>query len=867
MSLPALSTEDREFLNADISLQELTQAISNSSSSKAPGPDGFSSEFYKLLKEEVSPTLLSLFNDILHTKRYPPTFQEAYVRLLPKKDKDALKPESYRPISLLNVDAKLLSKILADRLACILPQLISDNQVGFVKGRSAVTNIRKVLTVMEEVRLSGHSTRSAALLTLDAEKAFDNVCWQWLLQVMAHMGITGTFSDYVTTVYTSPTARLFLSTGLSPSICLHRGTRQGCPLSPLLFNLAVEPLSRYLDTHPMFVTGPSPLQKVRISLFADDIILVLTDPRSQLGEIFAVLDRFRSFSGLVINREKSELLPLTKFSPRVLTTWSTAHKIKIARDNIRYLGIRIPRKATDIYSLNYSPLFKKITQELHNWRNLPLSLLGRCHLIRMVSVARLLYPMQVIPLLLKHKDVQLLHRAFTSFIWRGKKSRISLLKFKLPMSHFGIKFPDVRKYNLASIFRHIRDWLFGTSYYTNLELEQSAVAPWSLSGILHTPLGQLPPYIKKNVLLRDTIIAWRELRKLYRIPGTVSPLMPIRSSPVFPVGQQLCHFLTWERRGIRVLGDILNSEGGCMSLSELRAKYRLPASHFLPYAQIRSLIRSYLRDGSRDASSRFHQSLLSSPNTRFSLSLLYSRMGAALNSTKITDIPCVKKWADFLQLTPEVTSDLLMQGWLWTKAAISSELWREILFKLIHRAIGTFQISPTQSSPTLITCCPKCQAPKPDLHHLLWLCPASQVFWTSILGYMNSVSSRHRTLSPALLLFHALPPPHGDSSPRPTRWEILCSLAAKKLLLVHWLQPTTPSLSDLKLMLHKLMLFDKLDTNFVESKTDRFFSTWSPYLVLELTKDQLKEVLQMFQYSKWYLTRKLSGTLGDLDVL
>lgn len=95
----------------------------------------------------------------------------AYIKALLKQGKDPTYVASYRLISLRNVDLKLIFKIMADRLALILPRLINTNQMGFIKGR-LVSNIRKVL----------------AILTIDAEKAFDNVNWGWLNMVLTPWG-------------------------------------------------------------------------------------------------------------------------------------------------------------------------------------------------------------------------------------------------------------------------------------------------------------------------------------------------------------------------------------------------------------------------------------------------------------------------------------------------------------------------------------------------------------------------------------------------------------------------------------------------------------------------------------------------------
>lgn len=140
-TLPTLTDEERGALGSPITQEELEGAIANLKSHKAPGPDGYTAKFFKNFKPGISPSLTQLFNSFLQGAHISQYMNMAYIKVLPKPGKDLTQPASYRPISLINVDLKLMSKIMADRLAGILPRLISPNQTGFVRGRSAVINV------------------------------------------------------------------------------------------------------------------------------------------------------------------------------------------------------------------------------------------------------------------------------------------------------------------------------------------------------------------------------------------------------------------------------------------------------------------------------------------------------------------------------------------------------------------------------------------------------------------------------------------------------------------------------------------------------------------------------------------------------
>ncbi|KAL4278205.1 hypothetical protein GQ457_03G006070 [Hibiscus cannabinus] len=307
MNLPfkRLNTEQRLSLESEFYETEVWEVIRDFDGNRAPGPDGFNMNFFKrywdLLKEDI----MKFFSDVYLHRNWDANLNHSFLTLIPKK-RNPSSLEDYRPISLVNGVYKILAKVLGNRLRKYMDCLISKTQFAFIPGRQILDCSLIANEVIDTVRKSGSK---GIAFKIDFKKAYDSIDWKFLLLIMENMGFgerwvfkcISTVSISVL-VNGSPTGRFNIS----------RGLRQGCPLSPLLFNLVGEALSLMLgksENLGLFsgIKIGRNVNSVTIShlQFADDLMVFSDAEESQVLAVQRVLRVFELASGLQINFKKS----------------------------------------------------------------------------------------------------------------------------------------------------------------------------------------------------------------------------------------------------------------------------------------------------------------------------------------------------------------------------------------------------------------------------------------------------------------------------------------------------------------------------------------------------------------------------------
>jgi mannosylglycoprotein endo-beta-mannosidase len=355
---------------------------------KAPGPDGFTGCFFKACWETIKNDVTTAFNAIYnHRCNHLNLLNSANIVLVPKKD-GAEQVSDFRPISLIHGFAKIFSKLLALRLQPLMHKLVSTSLSAFIRGRSIHDNF---LYVRSMVRKYHRTRRPMLLFKLDISKAFDSVRWDYLLTLLQHRGFPQRFCDWVSALFATSSSKILLN-GIPGTKIIHgRGLRQGDPLSPLVFILAIDPLQRLLSK----ATELKLLSKLRgksvtlrTSLYADDAAVFIKPGKSKVQNFTAILHRFGLATGLRANIEKTQVVAIRCENVDLDEVFQNTPATRASLP-MKYLGL--PLTTGKLRKADLQPLFDKSAGKMAVWRGRNLGLAGRTTLVKSVLSSQPVY--------------------------------------------------------------------------------------------------------------------------------------------------------------------------------------------------------------------------------------------------------------------------------------------------------------------------------------------------------------------------------------------------------------------------------------------------------------------------------------------
>ena len=271
-----------------LSYEEGLKAVRGMKRDKSPGLDGLPAEFYKRFFYLFGRDFVSMVNGCLVQGELPLSLRTGLITLIPKDDSKKSFLKYWRPISLLNVDYKIISKALSNRLAGVLHYVISEDQTCSVPGRSISDNLHLVRGVFDFL---GGRNISCGLVNFDQKKAFDRVSHRYMFRTLQAFGFGPSFISWVKLLYTNVFSSVLVNGFVTAPFSVTRSVRQGCGLSPLLYVLCIEPLAHSFRMNPRIrgLSLPGCNQTLKVTQYADDTTCVIADVPSlkAILEVFA----------------------------------------------------------------------------------------------------------------------------------------------------------------------------------------------------------------------------------------------------------------------------------------------------------------------------------------------------------------------------------------------------------------------------------------------------------------------------------------------------------------------------------------------------------------------------------------------------
>ncbi|XP_071705361.1 uncharacterized protein [Rutidosis leptorrhynchoides] len=436
---------------------EVKAAIFEIGEDKAPGPDGYTSVFFKKAWEIVGPDVCKAVIDFFNNSQLLTEINHTILALIPKVETPC-KVNDYRPISCCNVIYKCISKIITARIKGSLDSIVSDNQSAFIPGRRISDNILVTQEIMKNYHLDRGTPRCA--FKVDIQKAYDTVDWKFLENILLYFGFHRTMIKWIMKCVSTTSFSININGELHGYFKGKRGLRQGDPLSPYLFTLVMECLTLMIKRNVLhsddFKYHPKcEAQEIVNICFADDLFLFAHASVGSVKPLSDALAEFKACSGLTPSLPKSTaffsnvsislknvILSLMSFEEGVLP--------------VRYLGV--PLISSRLYYKDCKSLVDRIKIKIQDWKNKFLSYAGRLQLINSV-----LSPMQVYwssVFVLPDAIIHDIEKSVRGFLWckgdlkRGK-AKVSWKNVCLPKEEGGLGIKSLKAWNLALMSYHI----------------------------------------------------------------------------------------------------------------------------------------------------------------------------------------------------------------------------------------------------------------------------------------------------------------------------------------------------------------------------------------------------------------------------
>ena len=719
-NIKKLNEQDQEKVQGEITLEECSKIINLFAKNKTPGNDGLQIEFYIKFWDYIGPLLVECFNFSFRSGVLSNSQRQAVISLLAKKDKDRLYVENWRPISLLNIDYKVLSKCLSERVKKVIEKLIDNSQSGFIKDRNTSDCIRTILDIIDTTE---KEESPGLLITVDFQKAFDSLSWDFLFKALNTFNFGDNYIAWVRLCYTNISSCIINYKTTSQYFPIEKGVRQGDPLSPYLFILAVELMSIQIrsDTNIKGIVCNG--KEIKIVSYADDTTAFLRD-ENDAAYLFNRLKEFEKCSGLKVNKSKTEGFWLgsnrfSNFKPLGIK-WSSVIKI---------LGISISYDKEQMIKMNYENRILKIKKILSMWKQRDLTIYGKILILKTFALSQLLYASLVLPM--PKKILNEAQAIMYNYLWNGPTYKVKKDVVTQGFEKGGCKMIDLQEMIDVQKLKWIKKILNDKEY------------TWKYTAADILGIKHLDIYIRSNPeppkntsqFYADILAIWRKIRdnKLENKAEVIDQM--IWYNKYLKIDNKILICNSFIKKGITKIGDLLNDNDRFKSFQEVVDQYGIEEKYFLYYSGlIKSIPQSWKDTINRVESLDNHEKLyINIDNQRYDfLSIDIKRIYECLVNQKSSVSAAVMKYSNQF----DIDSDKWKEIYTLPHNINISNKAKELQYKIIHGYIATnkklFQMKLI-SSPR----CNFCNLYTQDCQHLFFECLETKNMWLNIQRWLK----------------------------------------------------------------------------------------------------------------------------------
>ena len=402
-----VAERDLDKLNQCITYNEMDRAVKKLKKGKTPGGDGLTAEFYCFFWTEIKHILYQVFEYALECQQLPMSARRGIISLIPKKNRNLLLVKNWRPLTMLNLDYKILANILSERIKRVLNYIISDDQTGFMAGRHIASTIRKVIDFAELGQLMD---TPGYIINADFEKCFDLITYQGINGSLRFFGFPDRYIMYVNLLLNNFESCVTNNGYFSEYFPVTRSCHQGCPLACNLMLLCGEVLAIHIRTNKNIIPYQIGELRQAICQYADDTQTLSKNDATSVTEIVNVFEVMQENIGLKVNYEKTVVHMIGDCNPV-----EVGKPFVWERSPPSLLGI----EGSNV-QLQYEAVIEKARSVLLSWSSRQTTVIGKVLVVNTLIASMFVYVMQTLPtpnMSFFDTFLGMIHK----YLWQGSK--------------------------------------------------------------------------------------------------------------------------------------------------------------------------------------------------------------------------------------------------------------------------------------------------------------------------------------------------------------------------------------------------------------------------------------------------------------